>query len=115
MDATKASKDWDIEDCRIEPAKAVPAKRDEGILIRRAGKVAAREAYIGCPIPWLARVAALLSRSEILVALVIYRKHVVQKGEPFKLSNCGELGRLGVPRWRKPRRSGSSPPPALSK
>jgi hypothetical protein len=56
---------------------------------------------IGCPIWWLQSVLpSLKSAQEVVVALYIWRRHIVIGRRTFTLSN-GELSALGVTRWTK--------------
>jgi hypothetical protein len=57
--------------------------------------------YMICPLAWLARVRPQLrSADQLLVALVLYRRCLMQRSRTVGLPN-GELQRLGVRRQTK--------------
>jgi hypothetical protein len=73
-----------------------PARR------RRRARPAADDRHIGCPLTWLQLVFPIVrGKSELAVALAIYRLHVVRKSRTITVSNVSLLAELGVHRQAK--------------
>jgi hypothetical protein len=58
--------------------------------------------HIGCPLTWFKAVLPVVrGKNELVVALAIYRLHVVRKSRTIAVSNVSLLAELGISRHTK--------------
>jgi hypothetical protein len=69
---------------------------------RQVGTASSKKNHFGCPIPWLLRVLPVVkSKKQLVVAIYVWRQHVIRGyRKTFDMPN-GELKRWKISRWTK--------------